>query len=100
MSWEGTPDIAKTGYAERFRQHFIDLLNSTSTPNQIKLRYANAYWAGALSSIIIDWVNHQQDLTLEELAQLGSQLMTQGIEVIKEVGNSCDWHQKLLARAY
>lgn len=80
--------LLDAGYGERIRYEFQKGMNENISPNS-PLYYSNCYWAGAIWNIIFEWIRNDMDLPIAEIAEVGYNLMIDGIKTISKYGNSC-----------
>lgn len=80
--------LLDAGYGERIRYEFQKGINQSISPNSA-LYYSNCYWSGALCNIIFEWIRNDMNLSIDEIAEIGCNLMLDGIKTISIYGNSC-----------
>lgn len=81
--------LLSTGYRSFIIDEFNKSMNYNISKKQFELYYSNLYWAGALSNVILQWIEDDMNIPIEQIAELGSNLMLNGLNTIKEYGNNC-----------
>lgn len=67
--------LLKAGYGSLIRERVRDASCMPRTGSDLANRYVAAYWAGAICSVLEDWVRADEDMPAEELTTLGAALM-------------------------
>lgn len=81
--------LLKAGYKNIIIDEFNKSMNYNISKKQFELYYSNLYWAGAISSVVLEWIEDDMNIPIEQVAELGSNLMINGLNTIKEYGNKC-----------
>ena len=81
--------LLESGFCEKIMLEFAKAMNQRVETKDHALYYSNIYWAGAISFMISEWVRNNMDISPEEIAEIGSNLMVNGISTIKIYGNKC-----------
>ncbi len=82
--------LLQAGFGEKLTLTFMRTMNASIGPDQPELYYSNCYWAGAISSVLSEWIRKDMDISEEALAIIGTNLMTSGIRTVLEYGNKCE----------
>lgn len=80
--------LIDAGYSQKITSEMMKAMNKNVLSNS-ELYYSNCYWAGAISSVLTEWVHHEMNISIEELAEAGTCLMQEGIKSIVIFGNRC-----------
>ena len=75
--------LLKAGYGGLIRERVRDASCMPRSGNEPIGRYVASWWAGAICSVLEDWVRAGEDMPAEELASLGAALMRQGVTIIR-----------------
>lgn len=81
--------LLSAGYKNIIIDEFNKSMNDNISKKQFELYYSNLYWAGAISSVVLEWIEDDMNISIEQVAELGSNLMINGLNTFKEYGNKC-----------
>ena len=82
--------LLQAGFGEKLTLEFAGAMNESVDPSDHALYYSNCYWAGAISTVLSEWIRNGMDVPPVALAEVGANLMTSGIRTVLEYGNRCD----------
>ena len=82
--------LLSAGYGDTILNEFKKCFNKNVTIDQTQLYYSNCYWAGALYSVLTEWISNDMTTPINKVAQVGYNLMTNGIHTIEQYGNYCE----------
>ncbi len=82
--------LLDAGFGEKLTLEFAKTMNKNVEASNYALRYSNVYWAGAISSVLAEWIRNSTDASIDDLAEIGSNLMVAGIRTVLEYGNKCE----------
>lgn len=82
--------LLDAGFGEKLTLEFIKSMNASVDKSNTALYYSNVYWAGAITSVISEWIRNGMDVSKQEITGIGSKLMMEGIHTVTEFGNHCD----------
>lgn len=82
--------LLDAGFGEKLTLEFSKAMNEKVDPANHALWYSNVYWAGAISTVLSEWIRHDMDVPVDTLAEIGSNLMINGIRTVLEYGNKCE----------
>lgn len=71
--------LLQAGYGDLMRQKIRDNQCMPRSGDALADRYVASYWAGAICSVLEDWIAAQEDMELERLAELCATLMQSGL---------------------
>lgn len=81
--------IIQAGFCAKLTQELIMRMNASVSGSDYALYYSNVYWAGAISTVITEWVKNDMNVPASALADICSNLMLNGIHTIADYNNSC-----------
>lgn len=81
--------LIEAGYAEAITSEMQRAINRDVDPAATGRYYSNCYWASALCAVVIEWVKRGMDTPVEELVEIGTRLMQEGIRTVAEFDNHC-----------
>ncbi|MBR4984468.1 MAG: TetR/AcrR family transcriptional regulator [Proteobacteria bacterium] len=81
--------LLKAGFGEKLIMEFAATMNETTSKNDWNRYYSNMYWAGAIYNVISAWIRNDMNIPIEQLAEIGCNLMQKGIHTILEYGDPC-----------
>lgn len=81
--------LLKAGYGESIKNELQQAMNQGISPDNDALYYSNCYWAGAICSILFEWIKNDMKPSVQRMADIGCHLMQNGIKTITIYGNSC-----------
>jgi len=81
--------ILNAGYGESLKNEFQHEMNHNISSDDYALYYSNCYWAGAICNILSEWIKNDRNVSVQEMAEIGCNLMVNGIHTIDLYGNSC-----------
>lgn len=87
--------LLDAGFGELIRQGMCEGMGAgapaDASPGQLRaLRLSNAWWAGAICSVLEEWIRSGMEASAEEVAEVGCALMREGIATARTFGNHCD----------
>ncbi len=82
--------LIQAGYGHTILMEYKNSINKCVSKNQPELYYSNCYWAGALYTVLIEWIQNDMDTPISEIAKIGSNLMLNGIKTLEFYGNQCE----------
>ena len=82
--------LLDAGFGEKLTIEFIKSMNASVDRSNTALYYSNVYWAGAITAVISEWIRNGIDASKNEIAEIGSKLMMEGIHTVTEFGNQCN----------
>lgn len=82
--------LLDAGYFDKMVAEYAAFMNSTTAPDDLNRYYSNQYWAGAICTVLSAWIRNGMDISAEHLADIGANLMTNGISTVTEYGNGCE----------
>lgn len=82
--------LLEAGFGEKVTMEFSRTMNEKVDPANHTLWYSNVYWAGAISSVLSEWIRNNMNVPVDALAETGSNLMINGIRTVLEYGNKCE----------
>ena len=81
--------LLNAGYGETILMEYQKSMNASVSADNHELYFSNCYWAGALISVISEWIRTGMQVSEESLAEIGTNLMHEGISTIENYGNRC-----------
>ena len=81
--------LLDAGFGDMMAREFAASMNEGAPEGDVALRYSNAYWAGALSSVIAEWVRGGMSVPADQVARVGTSLMLYGVRTAPAFGNKC-----------
>ncbi|WP_297634952.1 TetR/AcrR family transcriptional regulator [uncultured Clostridium sp.] len=75
--------LLDVGYGDHIRSEFFKRISLDLTPDTQQY-YSNCYLTGALCNVIFEWIRNDMNLPLNEIAEIGCNLMINGIKVMSE----------------
>lgn len=81
--------LLKAGYSTKLLEEFQKAMNEQVNYQNSELYYSNCYWTSAIIGVINQWIINDMNISIEELSDIGSKLMTEGIKNINTFGNQC-----------
>lgn len=81
--------LLEAGFGEKLIIEYAATMNETTQDGDWNRYYSNMYWAGAIYSVISAWIRNDMNTPLEQLAEIGCNLMQRGIHTVLDYGNSC-----------
>lgn len=81
--------LLNAGYGETILTEYRKSMNASVPAENRELYFSNCYWAGALISVISEWIRTGMQVPEESLAEIGASLMQKGISTIDHYGNRC-----------
>ncbi|SHL63449.1 transcriptional regulator, TetR family [Anaerocolumna jejuensis DSM 15929] len=82
--------LLQAGYGNTILNEYKSNINKNVSKNQTELYYSNCYWAGALYTVLTEWIQDDMKAPVSEIAKIGSNLMINGIKTLKTYGNNCE----------
>lgn len=82
--------LLDAGFFDKLVTEFAAKMNDTTTEGDASRYYSNQYWAGAILTVISSWIRNGMDADIDQLAEIGANLMTNGIRTAMEYGNKCE----------
>lgn len=82
--------LLDAGFFDKLVTEFAAKMNDTTTEGDVSRYYSNQYWAGAILTVISSWIRNGMDADIDQLAEIGANLMTNGIRTAMEYGNKCE----------
>lgn len=76
--------LLSAGYGNTILDQFKKCFNKGITIDQTELYYSNCYWAGALYTVLTEWINNDMATPKSKVAEIGCNLMTKGIHTIEQ----------------
>ena len=64
-------------------------MNQNTPAGDWERYYSNQYWAGAILTVLSAWIQNDMNIPIERLADIGCNLMTNGIRTVLDYGNAC-----------
>ncbi|MGL4740339.1 MAG: TetR/AcrR family transcriptional regulator [Sarcina sp.] len=71
--------LLEVGYGDKIREEFLKEINRTISVDNAQYYY-NCYLAGALCNVIFEWIKNNMILSINEVAEIGCNLMVNGIK--------------------
>jgi len=81
--------LLDAGFCGMMAQEFAAAMNEGVAEDDTVARYANVYWAGAISSVVAEWVRSDMAVPAAQVAQVGAALMTHGVRLSSLIGRPC-----------
>ncbi|PLS30997.1 TetR family transcriptional regulator [Bifidobacterium margollesii] len=81
--------LLDAGHGERIVDAMHANMNRGATDDRPGPRYASRFWAGAICSVLEQWVRDGMVLPEEELADVMTDLMHRGVAAIPDYGTGC-----------
>lgn len=82
--------LLDAGFGEKLTTEYANLMNAAVDKENAHLYYSNVYWAGAISTVISEWIRNDMITPADTIAEIGARLMTEGIHTVTDFGNHCD----------
>jgi len=82
--------LLDAGFFDKLVTEFAAKMNDTTSEGDASRYYSNQYWAGAILTVISSWIRNGMDADIDQLAEIGANLMTNGIRTAVEYGNKCE----------
>jgi len=79
--------LLKSGYRDIIISEFNKCINKNISKSKIETYYSNLYWSGAISNVIFEWLENDMNVPIETIADIGCNLMINGIKTISIYGN-------------
>lgn len=81
--------LLDAGFGGKIISEFATYMNENTHEGDSKKYFSSFYWAGAIFSVVSEWVSRGMQTPKEEIAFIGASLMTEGIRTAEKFGNSC-----------
>ena len=75
---------------EKIMMEVAKSMNKYTSKENKGLYYSNIYWSGSIVFVLEIWIINNFDISINELAEIASNMMLNGIHTIKEYGNQCE----------
>ncbi|WP_143452716.1 TetR/AcrR family transcriptional regulator [Konateibacter massiliensis] len=82
--------LLQAGYGDTILDEYKKSINKCISKEQPELYYSNCYWAGALYTVLTEWILNDMNTPISVIAEIGSNLSINGIHTIMDYGNQCD----------
>jgi AcrR family transcriptional regulator len=82
--------LLDAGYFGKLIAEYANFMNEATKPGDYGRYYSSQYWSGAIFTVVSAWIRNGMDADIEQLADIGATLMTQGILAAEEYGNKCE----------
>lgn len=81
--------LLDAGFFDKMVTEFAINMNETTNENDLSRYYSNQYWAGAILTLISSWIRNGMDADIDQLSDIGANLMINGIATAEQYGNKC-----------
>ena len=82
--------LLKAGCAGKMLEEYTAYMNQAVPQDNYALIYSNCYWAGAITSVLSEWIRGEMSVPAEQVAEIGCDLMRNGIGTVLKYGNGCE----------
>lgn len=79
--------LIDAGYSQNITDEMLVAINKAVAPENTGLYYSNCYWAGAICTVVTEWVKNGMDASVDGLSEICCRLMQDGIRTITSFGN-------------
>jgi len=82
--------LLQAGYGDTILYEYKKSINKSIPVEQPELYYSNCYWAGALYTVLSEWILNDMITPISVVAAIGSNISLNGIRTISDYGNQCN----------
>lgn len=82
--------LLDAGFFDKMVAAFAAKMNEVTAKGDFNRYYSNQYWAGSILTVIASWIRNSMDADIDQLADIGANLMTNGIVTAEQYGNKCE----------